>query len=412
MILHFSSIAQGPSPVTSGTIPGPNGTTLSYRSYDIPLSGTGYGTYNLSFPQWNPDSGTLAAVRIRALVTVQYGFTLKDVDVVPSSYTVSAGREDQFLSPALTTPYNNIFQQTIGTYPLNPGNSMTKSSFAFMDNYANTDSITENIAPFQGVDSVSFTYLPITYTDILTNNNSSYYYSAHVLDTVQFSLTYFYYPGTVLGINLTDFSALLVDQSTVQLAWTAVNEPAGRQYEIQAGRDGQQYATVSAPILAGAGGGVAGGPQNGAGGSQSAAGGSQNAGGDRQDAASYQQDYKLPFGSQGKWFFRLKITDAGGNISYSGIREVTVGGEASGNTLTLYPNPAVDFVNLSFGQLPAGDWQIDILNAAGNLVQRNIYPPTRIVQVDFQHTLAAGAYFVRAMDMQSAKTCIASMVIR
>jgi Secretion system C-terminal sorting domain len=405
MILHFSSMGQAPSPgpgggtpsptgippSSSGTTPGPNGTTLLYSTYDTLLSGIGYGTYNLTFPQWNPDSGTLAAVRIRALVTVQYGFTLKDVDVIPSTYTVSVGREDQFSSPALTTPYDSILERSIGTFPLNPGGSVVKSPFAFMDNYANTDSITDNTAPFLGSGRVGFTYSPITYTDVHTNNNSSYSYSAHVLDTIHFSVTYLYSgSGIVLAASLTSFSAVLVDQSTVQLAWTAVNEPAGRQYEVQAGRDGQQYATVTAPIPSGHSGG----------------------------ADHYQQNYKLPSGGalasgrQGEWFFRLKITDTGGNITYSNIREVTVDGQTTANTMTLYPNPAKDyFVTLSFGQAPAGNWQIDILNAGGSLVQRNTYPPSRTVQVDFQHRLAAGTYFVRATDQQTRKTYSSTLLV-
>lgn len=382
------------APSSSGTIPGPNGTTLLYSTYDTLLSGIGYGTYNLSFPQWNPDSGTLAAVRIRALVDVQYGFTLKDVDVIPGTYAVSVGREDQFSSPALTTPYDSITERSIGTFPLNPGGSVVQGSFPFMNNYANTDSITDNTAPFLGTGRVGFTYSPITYTDIHTSNNSSYSYSAHVQDTIHFSVTYLYSgSGIVLATSLTDFSAVLLDRSTVQLAWTAVNEPAGRQYEIQAGRDGQQYATVSAPIPSGYGGG----PDH------------------------YQQNYKLPSGSllaagnpllPGKWFFRLKITDTGGNITYSNIREVTVDGEATGNTMTLYPNPAKDnFVILTFAQTPVGNWQIDILSAGGSLIQRSIFPPSHTVQVDFQHRLAAGTYFVRATDQQSRQTFSAALLV-
>ena len=54
------------------------GNTLGVRSYDTLLTGPGYGVYAVSFPKWNPDSGTLVSVTLTALVSQQYSFTLKN----------------------------------------------------------------------------------------------------------------------------------------------------------------------------------------------------------------------------------------------------------------------------------------------------------------------------------------------
>jgi hypothetical protein len=44
-----------------------NATTLSTTTYDTALTSNGFATYSLSFPQFNPDSGTLVAVRLNAI---------------------------------------------------------------------------------------------------------------------------------------------------------------------------------------------------------------------------------------------------------------------------------------------------------------------------------------------------------
>src|SRR6187402_3602955 len=91
---------------------------LGSRSYDTLISGPGYGVYNLSFPKWSPDSGLLVSVTIRANVSVQYGFTMKNADVSPSVYTLWVGREDQFTSPAVTGVFDSVKEVLVGNYSL------------------------------------------------------------------------------------------------------------------------------------------------------------------------------------------------------------------------------------------------------------------------------------------------------
>jgi type IX secretion system substrate protein len=382
MVCCFSSIGQ------SGAGGAP---AILSRTYDTLLTGFGYSNYNLTFPQWDPQTGTLAAVRIRALVTVQYGFTLKNVDVVPSTYTIIAGREDAFSSPAMAVAYDNIFEQKVGSWLLNPGGVQSQLPFPVLNQYNNTDSITGNIAGFMGTGTFSLSYSPITYTDIRTDNNSSYSFRANVHDTTHFSVTYFYSPsGVVLATGLMGFTATLQPPGLVQLVWTAANETAGRQYVVEASRDGLFFAGVSESMPSAL----------------------------RSGAVDYQYPYKLPSGSQGKWYFRIRITGADGTIDYSVIREVTVvvdpgGGVGAGSSgMILYPNPAADFVNLSFADPVLRDWQVEIYSADGRLIQRNDYLQSGNILVNFPFKLVPGTYFVRATDRQSSRSLVAPLMVR
>ncbi|HEX9511326.1 MAG TPA: hypothetical protein VF939_12640, partial [Puia sp.] len=278
MILYFSSPAQCVN-------------NMATRSYDTVLTGIGYGNYLVNFPKWNPDSGLLASVKINARVSVHYAFTLKNVDWASSTYSLWVGREDAISSVAMSNAYDNITEQKIGVFPLASGSSLSEGPFSFLDNYVNTDSITGNTAGFLGTGKVSFAYSPVTYTTLHTNNNSSYSYSSTVQDTVHFSLTYLYCKsGGVLATRLTRFSAVLQDPATVQLAWSAVNEIAGSQYQVQRSQDGQHFTTITSL------GAMSSGGQDGPG-----AGGIRGGG-----MADYAYNDNLPAGAAGKWYYRLQ----------------------------------------------------------------------------------------------------------
>src|SRR6516164_3340616 len=60
-------------------------------TYDTSLAGTGYNNYNLTFSKWDPRWGKLVAVRIRTKATVQFGYTLRNVDNQADSFSLMVG---------------------------------------------------------------------------------------------------------------------------------------------------------------------------------------------------------------------------------------------------------------------------------------------------------------------------------
>jgi hypothetical protein len=370
------------------------GGTLPTKSYDTVITGPGFGNYTFSFPRWNADSGTLMSVKINAVVSLKYGFTLRNADVVPSIYSVTAGREDQISSPAMVVPYDHIAQQSVGVFSLAPGNQVTQAPFSFLNNYNNSDSIVGAVANFIGTGNLSFAYSPITYTDVHANNNASYSFSATAQDTVHFTLTYTYCGAGLLAASLTRFDAAAYGPGSVALSWSAVNEQAGQVYEIEESQDGLQF--ITAGLLASTASGTG--------------------------ASDYRFICNLPAASPGTWYFRLKIMDPGASPIYSIIKTVNIGPD-NGHGIYLYPAPATDYINIVFdpsgannpsGTTSPGAWQINLLAADGSLLQREYYSLAAgsTARIHFPRKLAAGVYFIRAVSTQLTESYTRAFLVR
>lgn len=349
-------------------------------TYDTALTSNGFAIYNLSFPQFNPDSGTLASVKLIATVNSQYGFTLRNADTLATTYALTLGQQDQISGQSIATPYSNVTTQSQGNYPLNASQSVTKTPFSFLNNYVATDTINA-VAPFLGKGQVSLNYQSFTFSNLTAVNNAAYYYSAGINTTISFSLQYQYSRGnTVLATDLTAWTANLAAPKMVQLNWGTANEVAGRQYVIQRSSDNLNYdniGTLDATVDAG--------------------------------SALYTYPDELPAGADSTWYYRLQIHDAiTGQLTYSPIRNVT---QAASGEMQVYPNPATNFINLVPNRQDAANWQVDILSVNGSLIERDVYMQTRNMQVNFRNKLSAGTYLVRATDLQAQKVVTGSFVV-
>jgi hypothetical protein len=269
-----------------------------------------------------------------------------------------------------------------------------------MDKYNYSDSIVSNIAPFQGTGRVSFVYSPVTYTTLHTNNNSSYNYHATATDQVHFSITYLYCrSGGILATDLIRFIATPIEPAKVKLDWTVASEMPGRVYEVQRSRDGQAFSTVGSL------------PSDGGGGLVSAAvvyGFLDHLTGPGRMGPGFDFDQ----GVWGKWYYRLHIVDPGGAF-YSPVRIVILGHEGGGR-LIVYPNPAVDHIDLAPEVTGGGGgraWEVDVIAADGSRVLQQVFNNTNTMRIYFRQTLAAGVYFVRATDVLRPVTYFSSFVV-
>jgi hypothetical protein len=352
---------------------------LATMTYDTALNSNGFGDFNLRFPQFNPDSGTLVSVRLIATVNSTYGFTLRNADSLNTTYALTVGQQDQITSTTIPAPYSNITSQSMGTYPLNPGQSVTQASLNVLTNHISTDTITA-VSSFLGMGQVSLKYQSFTFTNLNTVNNAAYYYSAGITNSMTFSVQYLYCRGAaILATDLTNWSAAPDGPRTVQLNWAATNESVGRQYVIQRSTDSRNYTNIATLPAASNGG-----------------------------TADYNYPDELPENPARDLYYRLQILDEG-QIYYSDVKLVTLASEGKG--IQLYPNPVTDYVNLVPDQQAASDWQVDILAANGNLVQRNAFAQTRMMQVNFRQKLSPGTYFVRATDLRGQRFYSASFMV-
>jgi hypothetical protein len=352
------------------------------RTYDTALTSDGFGIYHLQIPQFNPDSGTLLAVRISALTNTMYGFTLRNADSISANYALTVGLQDEFSGPALPATWSSIMSQSLGNFPLTAGAEVVQAPVSLFPNHVSTDTVT-SVTTFLGSGHVSLSYQAFTFTNLNAANNASYYYNAGIANTMTFSVEYVYNANSILPTDLTAWSAVAFGQRNVELSWTATNEQPGRQYVIQRAGDDNTFQNI-ATLPATADG----------------------------NSAQYRYPDEVPISgdNQGNnWFYRLQIQDATGLVTYSPIREVKLDASAAG--VQIYPNPATNFINLVPDMTDVTDWQVDILTVTGALVQRNVFMQSRIMTVNFANRMAAGTYFVRAVDLRGQRSISATFLV-
>jgi hypothetical protein len=343
------------------------------------MIGSGNTSHSLSLSQFDPTIGTLESVNINSVVSVNYGFSLTNTNTSPINFSISVGRNDNFQSPVLSSPYSSSITADVGTFFLNPNQTITEAPATVINRYDNAISISSNVADFIGNGTIGFSYSPHTYTN--HSGSSSYQYSATANDTIHFSITYSYCNPIVLLPDLINFSAVKENTTSIKLLWTTINEQPERMYEIQKSTDDIHFSatgTISSKI-------------------------------DPDNSGNYLYHYDANQTEKTKLWFRLKITDASGNVKYSTVKMVDMRDDSSAG-IYLYPNPSSQFVNIVFNEFK--DWEIEILSSNGALIQKNNSANSIRTRINFSKPLAAGVYFVRAVERQTLKSYIIPLMIQ
>ena len=348
--------------------------TLQSITYDTVIIGTGNNTHSIVLSQFDPSIGTLISANINSTISVNYGFSLKNVESVQRDFSVSVGRYDYFSSAALNSPYSNLIDTSIGNYILNPGDSVSKAPYTILYRYKQNDSITSNVVDFLGSNSISFNYKPITYTNLTGSN--VYYYSATASDTIHFSITYYYCSNAILQNWLNSFSAEKENNEFIKLLWSTSAQQSGITYEVQKSDDSSKFISVGMVK-------------------------------ESLDLSNYSYHYKIVPTDKDKIYFRLKIITSSGAIIYSEIKAVDIFNENASKNF-LYPNPCKDYVNIHLQQ---GSWNIKIFTAIGTLIEQHHFLNSSLAHIDFQNRLSRGSYFIQVQDIISSKKMIFEFII-
>ena len=347
-------------------------------SYDTLIAGTGNNSHVFTLPQFEPSIGTLLSAKINSTISVNYGFTLKNVELAQRDFSVSVGRYDHYTSAALSSPYTNLIDTNIGNFILNPGDSVSKAPYTVLSNYGLNDSITGDIANFLGTSTVSFNYTPITYTTLTGSN--VYYYSATASDTIHFSITYSYCASSILANDIIAFSAVRENNEIIKLSWTMASPMAGRNYEVEAGTDGTHFSGIA--LMADA------------------------------NKINYSNDYQIPGHAKGDIYFRIKIISPSGEVKYSDIKMVDIVEGNAANGISIYPNPCNDYINIVFNEPDLKNWDTWIYSSTGSLIQKNHFASVSTAHIHFINNLAAGVYFIKAESNTPQKRYLLSFMVR
>jgi hypothetical protein len=203
--------------------------SLSSMSHDSLVLGSGNDPHTFSFLQFDPSVGTLTQVSISAVVSVNYGFSLTNINSTTTSFSLGVGRKDtskvQHWSLLIIIPLMQIQHLTWHQIRQSLGLATV------IDRYDNAIDITTNVAPFIGNGTVGFSYAPRTYAN--HSGSPTYNYSATANDSIHFFITYFYCSNITLATKISAFTAQKEDDSFIDLNWVTENEQAGTRYEVQ-----------------------------------------------------------------------------------------------------------------------------------------------------------------------------------
>ena len=356
----------------------------------ITVNSTGGGTFPLNFNQYNPPAGyVLVSAVLKSYVTMTASFQLTNNQTSDLLTKVSANDEDEITlnGTDIFDPFGDDISDVLISKPnvgsaLVPGNGGTATvgpASVFNNTNAVNDSITTAygaLNSFVGTGTVNMAYNVSAGYGANQPVNVNPTYAISTVVTLDY---YWCYTGN-LAANILNFTATKENNNTVDLDWITGNETAGSQYIVEMSPSGGTTFTDLGTVIATSTTG------NGA----------------------YSFVYNIQPSDTGRIYFRLKLVDLDGTIAYSPLRSIDLGAGSTGG-FTIYPNPPSSYINL---QLSAGDWQVDIFAADGNLVQRNYFTNTINPRIDFARKLASGGYFVRVTNAVNGEKHNGSFVIR
>lgn len=364
---------------------------LQSSTQTVTLTGTGGNYFTPTFTQYNPPAGyALVSAAIASHISISGSVGLTNPTGSPQFIIVGAADDDELTlngsiisngeggSSTAETPYSN-FPPTI----VNPGSSTTLGPSTLnsnvllqYDTIMNSESLLNN---FIGTSTLNIGYFNYIF---LQQSNTNVSASASLSVAINLSLTYYFCYTGPLAANFLTFTATLENPQTVLLNWLTTNETPGEKYVVQVssgnGTDFRNVDTVLADGVAGNG--------------------------------NYAYNYMVQPTDKGNLYFRIQLIEPGGTVGYSSLRVV---GLSSGNAsaFSIYPNPASTFIDLAFPG-NSQDWQVQIFAADGDLVQQNYFSNTNLATVNFNHKMAAGAYFVRAINPRTSDHYAGSFVIK
>jgi hypothetical protein len=176
-------------------------------------------------------------------------------------------------------------------------------------------------------------------------------------------------PSTVVPVTFTHLTAF-EQNSDIAVEWVVQNEVNIRQYEVEKSLDGVHFTSMNHTHARG---------------------------------GNTTYNWLDVHAVTGDNFYRVKIVDNSGRITYSSIVKVNIGKQQP--AITIYPNPVTDgIVNINFIEMPAGMYQVKIFGAAGQLVftKQLIHAGGNAAEaIQFNRKFAQGVY---QLEIQNTHT--------
>lgn len=95
-----------------------------------------------------------------------------------------------------------------------------------------------------------------------------------------------------------------------------------------------------------------------------------------------------------KQFYRLKIVDLDGSIEYSEIRQI---GGSNLSSVTVFPNPATDYIRVSTGSSANNNLSIQLINSSGKVLEQKKVSDSGSVTSFSMSNYTSGLYIIRVI---------------
>ena len=348
----------------------------------ITIPPTTISTLTFNFQQFDATIGTLSCVSFADTVTGISYTGARNTGPVSTAFLFLLSLTSKISGPGIliSHPFTQTYgYDTLAAYGL-PGDTITYGPANIITNPIGTGSTGGNAA-YLGTGTVPFTFA-INGGMITQDGGSNYKSSVSTTIGGTMSLTYYYCPLTLLATNLQNFSAFKKDNN-ILLKWDAENAETIDQFDIEYSTNGKDFISVA------------------------------KVAGDHAPAGSYNYNYTVNSNSNGYLYFRIKQTTSSNKSGYSAIQKISLT-DRTNTGLAIHPNPAVTGMSLTFDHLLSGDYSIDLVNTAGQVVLNKKVKLTNsnIIPVNWTSKPAPGIYFTRVTNASSMEQQITRVVIQ
>jgi hypothetical protein len=129
--------------------------------------------------------------------------------------------------------------------------------------------------------------------------------------------------------------------------------------------------------------------------------------------AQYQYQYNPGKADVGDLYFRIKRTDAAGNVVFSVIKVVNLQVEDQRPGIQIYPNPVNQKILIQFDEQQTGNYVLELVGTTGQVIARKQVQlsGTSITNMDLSHKPASGIYFLRAVNMVNNHQFLTKVIV-
>lgn len=355
-----------------------DGTPAQTQQHTISTNFSSNSITIFSVPQFDATAGTLVCVNAKVYLTSIIRMRLENDEVFPIDYTVKYQRRDTFSGPGISPDVVGTINKNYGPYSLDASDGDPFAGPDFVSIGPDTiynlklyEATTADVVPYLGTDSIDFSYKSVVNTFAI--GSDVYALAVTATNRVDFVVNYNYCNTGVLAMNIKNFQAALAgDDITVK--WTTQNEIKSNNYEIEVGENGTHFYSIGSK--------------------KSVADGT---------SAEYDHKYHLNKSPAGKLYVRIRQVN-GNKSRYSQVRVLSADQQIQPK-VSIFPNPVVRNINMTFDEPLSGEFSIELSNQVGQVVlqQKVSLMNSTKIEVLVGNSPPTGIYYLKARQAGTGK---------